>query len=291
MRRRAFLTASAAAVIPVLAPAAPVTRAPAAEVSERLTAIEARLGGRVGLAAVDTGSGRRVAWRADQRFAMASTFKFLLVAAVLRRVDAGAERLDRVIHYGPAELLDYAPTTRAHLAEGGLSVAALCEAAVSLSDNTAANLLLATIGGPAGIGRFAATLGDNLTRLDRNEPGLNSALPGDPRDTTTPNAMTGDLRAVLLGRALSPTGRDRLTAWMKASPTGAKRLRAGLPPGWTVADKTGSGPRGATNTIAVLWPPARAPIAVALYCMGSTQPRAVIEAQHAEIAGLVARSL
>ena len=286
MHRRAFLAASAAAAIPAFACAAP-----AAEISERLMSIEKRLGGRVGLAAVDTGSGRRIAWRADQRFAMASTFKFLLVAAVLRRVDAGAERLDRVIPYGPADLLDYAPTTRAHVAQRGLSVAALCEAAVSLSDNTAANLLLATIGGPPGIGRFAATLGDHLTRLDRNEPALNSALPGDPRDTTTPDAMTGDLRAVLLGPALRPAGRDRLTAWMKASTTGAKRLRAGLPPGWTVADKTGSGPRGATNTIAVLWPPARAPIAVALYCMGSPQPREAIEAAHAEIGGLIARSL
>ena len=285
MRRRAFLAASASAAIPTFASAAP------AEISERLSSIEKRLGGRVGLAAVDTGSGRRIAWRADQRFAMASTFKFLLVSAVLRRVDAGAERLDRVIPYGPADLLDYAPTTRAHVAEGGLSVAALCEAAVSLSDNTAANLLLATIGGPPGVGRFAATLGDHLTRLDRNEPALNSALPGDPRDTTTPNAMTGDLRAVLLGPALSPAGRERLTAWMKASTTGARRLRAGLPPGWTVADKTGSGSRGATNTIAVLWPPARAPIAVALYCMGSALPRETIEAAHAEIGGLIARAL
>jgi len=282
MLRRVFLAAGAvAASAPALA--RPQPAGPAA----RLASLERDLGGRIGLAAVDTGSGRRLAWRADERFAMCSTFKFLLAAAVLRRVDAGVERLDRVVRYGPADLLEYAPTARAHVAEGGLSVAALCEAAVELSDNTAANLLLASIGGPRAVTRFAASLGDRHTRLDRNEPSLNTALPGDPRDTTTPDAMAGDLRAVLLGRALTPASRERLTGWMKQTSTGLNRIRAGLPAGWTMADKTGSGARGSTNTIGLVWPPGRPPIAVALYCVGSPKPRTDIEAAHAEVGRLL----
>ncbi|HEX7761531.1 MAG TPA: class A beta-lactamase [Caulobacteraceae bacterium] len=282
MQRRDFLVAAAAAFS-----ASPAFSAPAPDSQARVAAIERRLGGRVGLAVLDTGSGRRLDWRADERFAMCSTFKFLAAAAVLRRVDAGAERLDRVIPYGSADLLEYAPTARAHLAEGGLSVAALCEAAVELSDNTAANLLLASLGGPAGLTRFVRGLGDPLTRLDRNEPTLNTAEPGDPRDTTTPAAMLQDLRRVLLGRALSEASRARLTDWMRNCQTGAKRLRAGVPAGWAVGDKTGSGAHGSTNTIAILWPPGRAPILASLYCMGSSQPRDVIEAAHAEVGRLI----
>ena len=283
MLRRTFLAAGAAAV------STPAAARPALPGSQgRLASMERGLGGRIGLAAVDTGSGRSLAWRADERFAMCSTFKFLLAAAVLRRVDTGAERLDRLVRYGPADLLEYAPTARAHVGEGGLSVAALCEAAVELSDNTAANLLLASIGGPRAVTRFAAGLGDRLTRLDRNEPSLNTALPGDPRDTTTPRAMAGDLRAVLLGQALQPASRERLTGWMKQTSTGLNRIRAGLPAGWTMADKTGSGARGATNTIGLVWPTGRAPIAVALYCVGSAKPRPDIEAVHAEVGRLLA---
>ncbi len=281
MRRRDFIIAAAAV------PAGPTLAAGAPDARARVAAIERRLGGRLGLAVLDTGSGRRLDWRADERFAMCSTFKALLAAAVLGRVDAGAERLDRVIPFGPVDLLEYAPTARAHVGQGGLTVSALCEAAVELSDNTAANLLLASLGGPAGLTRFVRSLGDPTTRLDRNEPTLNTALPGDARDTTTPAAMLGDLRRLLLGRALSEASRQHLTDWMRNCQTGARRLRAGLPTGWAAGDKTGSGDNGSTNTIAILWPPGRAPILASLYCVGSAQPRAVIEAAHAEVGRVI----
>ncbi|MBS0412504.1 MAG: serine hydrolase, partial [Proteobacteria bacterium] len=145
----------------------------------------------------------------------------------------------------------------------------------------------ASIGGPRAVTALARSLGDPSTRLDRNEPSLNTARPGDARDTTTPAAMAGDLQAVLLGRALKPASRERLTGWMKQTSTGLNRIRAGLPSGWTMADKTGSGERGSTNTIGLVWPPGRAPIAVALYCVGSPRPRAEIEAAHAEVGRLL----
>jgi beta-lactamase class A len=271
--------------------ALPATASAAVATQDRIAAIEAQIGGRLGVAVLNTATGARIAHREGERFPMCSTFKFLAVAAVLRRVDAGAEHLGRRIAYGPGDLLDYAPTTRAHVAEGALSVSALCEAAITLSDNTAANLLLASFGGPPTVTRLARTLGDPLTRLDRNEPTLNQALPGDPRDTTTPAVMVGDLRALLLGAALSPASRARMTGWMVACATGAARLRAGLPPSWRIGDKTGSGSNGSTNTIAILWPPAGGPILAAVYSVGSTLPRPAIEAAHAKVAALIVETM
>ena len=281
--RRAVLLGVAA--LPTAAAAA------AAPAAASIAAIEAQIGGRLGVAVLNTATGARIVHRAGERFPMCSTFKFLAVAAVLRRVDAGVEHLDRRILYGVADLLDYAPTTRAHVAEGAMSVSGLCEAAITLSDNTAANLLLASFGGPPTVTRLARTLGDRLTRLDRNEPTLNQALPGDPRDTTTPAAMVGDLRALLLGAALSPASRARLTGWMVANTTGAARLRAGLPPTWRIGDKTGSGSNGSTNTIGILWPPAGGPILAAVYGVGSTLPRPAIEAAHAKVAALIVEAM
>jgi beta-lactamase class A len=176
--------------------AAPQETVPAP--SDRLAAIEAETGGRLGVAALDSESGRRIEYRASERFAMCSTFKLLLAAAVLARVDAGHESLERRLAYGPADLLDYAPVTKARVAEGGLPVGALCAAAAGVSDNTAANLLLATLGGPEGLTRYARELGDGVTRLDRTEPALNMNAPGDPRDTTTPAAMVANLQRLFL---------------------------------------------------------------------------------------------
>jgi beta-lactamase class A len=261
---------------------------PSAQSVPPLAAIEARVGGRLGVVAHDTGSGRRLAFRADERFAMCSTFKLLLAAAILRRVDAGGESLDRRVTYGPADLLEYAPVTREHAAEGGVSVGALCQASVEVSDNTAANLLLATVGGPEGLTRFARSLGDETTRLDRLEPILNANEPGDPRDTTTPLAMAETVRRLLLGDALSAASRARLEAWLVASPTGARRLRAGFPADWRVGDKTGTGGNGATNDVAIAWPPGRAPVMVAAYLSGSTAPLAAREAALAEVGRLAA---
>jgi len=256
-----------------------------------LEAIEGRIGGRVGVAA---GSAERilVGYRADERFPMCSTFKVLAAAAILGRVEAGSESLDRTLSYGPDALLSYAPVTRKTLeAQGGtgrLSIGDLCAAAIVWSDNTAVNLLLTRLGGPEGLTAWLRGTGDPVTRLDRNEPTLNSAIPGDPRDTTTPEAMRASLGRILLGRVLSPASRDRLEGWMVESQTGLKRLRAGLPGDWTVGDKTGTGTRGSVNDVAILRPPGHAPVTAAVYITGATAPTATVEAAHAEIGRLIA---
>jgi beta-lactamase class A len=191
------------------------------------------------------------------------------------------------VTYGKADLLSHAPTTEANLAKGALSVGALCQAAVELSDNTAANLLLRESGGPKALTRWLRGIGDGKTRLDRTEPTLNQALPGDPRDTTTPEAMAATVETLLLGGALQPGSRQKLMGWMIASTTGAARLRAGEAKGWSVADKTGTGLRGTVNDIGLLIPSQGAPIAVAVYTHGATAPQAEVEAVHAEVARLL----
>ncbi|MEO7165728.1 MAG: class A beta-lactamase [Spartobacteria bacterium] len=257
---------------------------------KRIAAVETRIGGRLGVAALETGSGRRIAHGASERFPMCSTFKFLAAAAVLHRVDINEEKLDRVISYTEADLLEYAPAAKEHLREGGMTVGALCAAAITLSDNTAANLLLKTIGGPAGFTRYARTLGDKETRLDRIEPDLNSARPGDERDTTTPAAMLGDLRALLLGDALSASSRAQLDTWLAANTTGGSMIRAGLPNDWKVGDKTGRGAEGSTNDIAIIRPPGRAHILLTVYSVGSTASPAERTAAVAEVARIVAET-
>ncbi len=292
-RRDVLRAALALLAAPAAALAAAPVRPPRTDraAADPLAALEARLGGRLGVAAVDTATGRSLRHRADERFPLCSTFKWLLAAQVLARVDAGAESLDRVVRFGPDDLLEYAPVTREHVAAGGLSVAALAAAAVEWSDNTAANLLLDTVGGPAGFTRFLRGLGDPATRLDRREPTLNTALPDDPRDTTRPAAMVADLEAVLLGDVLTAASRDRLTGWMVACATGAAKLRAGLPAGWRVGDKTGMGAHGSANDVAIAWPPGRAPLLVAAYLTGSDAPAAARNEVLAAVGGVVAAAL
>lgn len=263
----------------------------AASAGARLSAIEARLGGRIGVAALDTHTGKHVAHRGAERFPMCSTFKFLLVAAILSRVDSNHERLDRFVRYTKADLLNYAPVTKAHLNEGGMTLSTLCAAAIEYSDNTAANLLLAALGGPAYVTRYARSLGDPVTRLDRNEPALNTAIPGDSRDTTTPSAMLRDMQTLLLEeKTLSSDSRKQLEAWMLANTTGANSLRAGLPSAWRIADKTGSGGNGATNDIAICRPPNRAPILITAYFVGSRASSSDRYAALAEVGRIVAAS-
>ncbi len=243
--------------------------------------LEKTNGGRLGVAVLDTATGERSGYRADERFPMCSTFKFLLASAVLQRVDRHRETLDRTIPIPGKPLVSHSPLTEPH-AGGRMTVAALCHAALTQSDNTAANLLLERIGGPPAITTFSRSIGDSITRLDRMEPALNESLAGDPRDTTSPEAMAGDLKSVLLGDALSPASRDQLTLWMQANLTGLDRLRAKLPEGWRAADKTGSNGEHTTNDVAVLWPPARPPIIVATYitqCPGPESKRAGMLAQ------------
>jgi len=248
--------------------------------ARRIAALEAASGGELGLCALDSGSGRRLGYRAEQRFAMCSTFKALLAACVLGRVEAGALALEQELPIAASDLVPYAPAVTEQLPHGRMTVAALCQASVEISDNAAANLLLARVGGPAGLTRWLRGLGDEATRLDRIEPELNSNTPGDPRDSTTPAAMAETLRRLLLGEALAPASRAQLMAWLEAARTGLTRLRAGLPADWRVGDKTGTGARGAANDVAIVFPPGRAPWLVALYLSGSSLPTEALNKVH-----------
>ncbi|CAM3181644.1 class A beta-lactamase [Methylobacterium mesophilicum] len=279
--------------------AAPVLLRPASaradEAEPALAEIERRLGGRLGVSA---GTQERVllSHRADELFPMCSTFKALAVAAILARVDAGSESLDRAVGFGPGILLSYAPVTRKVVEAGGgtgrMTISDLCAAAIVWSDNSAANLLLTALGGPEALTVWLRGTGDTRTRLDRDEPTLNTALPGDPRDTTSPEAMRQTLGRVLLGPVLSAASRGQLEAWMVGCQTGAKRLRGGLPPDWIVGDKTGSGDNGTFNDVAILRPsgspPGRAPVLACVYVTGATAPAAAVEAAYAEIGRLMA---
>jgi beta-lactamase class A len=234
------------------------------DVSERLAALERKHGGRLGAALLDTSSGHRTGYRADERFMMCSTFKLLLVAATLARVDRGTERLDRLLIFGKDAVLSYAPVTSHHVGPPGMSIAELCKAAITLSDNTAANVLLANLGGPSAVTAYARQLGDTMTRLDRVEPELNRPSPDHVSDTTTPASMLNNLHTLALGNVLSDASRKQLTEWLRETTTGKTRLQAGLPAGWITGDKTGSG-YDATNDVAIVWPPQRKPLLVSAY--------------------------
>ncbi|CAN5730062.1 class A beta-lactamase [soil metagenome] len=251
-------------------------------IAEAIAAAETASGGRLGVCILDTATGRRVGHRVDERFPMCSTFKLLAAACVLQRVDAGHEQLARPIAIPRSAILAHSPLTEPRVG-GRMTMAELCEAAITQSDNAAANLMLASFGGPAGLTRYLRTLGDSTTRLDRNEPTLNESTPGDPRDTTTPAAMLGLLQTLLLGKALKPASRDQLRDWLLANKTGDGRLRARLPAGWRVGDKTGSGAHGSHNDVGIVWPPGRPPLLVATYL---TQTEAPMEQRNATLAAI-----
>jgi beta-lactamase class A len=244
---------------------------PLQDMKEKIAGIEGGVKGRLGVAVLDTGSDRRFGYREDERFPMCSTFKLLAAAAILKRVERGQETLGRRVHFSKSDLVTYSPATEKHL-DDGMTVAELCEAAITLSDNTAGNLMLGMLGGPSGVTVFARGLGDPLTRLDRTEPTLNEAVPGDVRDTTAPAAMAENLRKLMFGDALAKASSGQLKTWLLANKTGNARLRARLPAGWRVGDKTGSGERGATNDVGILWSPDSAPIVVAAYLTETEVP-------------------
>ena len=263
-----------------------------AEVGRQLHRLEQRHHGRVGAYAIDTGTGQVLSYRAGELFPTLSTFKAMVSAAVLRKArqsDPGL--MDRVIHYTSDDVVDGSPITKEHV-DTGMTVAELCDAAITVSDNTAGNLLLKQIGGPAGLTAFYRSLGDPVSRLDRWETELNVWKPGEKRDTTVPSAYGRDLWALTLGTALEPADRTRLIGWMKNAKTGDARIRAGLPKDWTVADKTGTGPTyGTANDIAVVWPPSGAPMVMVILTNrraadGTTDEKAV-----AETATILARGL
>lgn len=237
----------------------------------QLAALSREAGGRLGVAFLDPATGRRFAFRGGERFPFCSTFKLVLAAAVLRKSQDEPGLLAQPVAYGQGDLLAWAPATRKALEEGrSMTVGDLCAAAIQVSDNTAANLLLDRLGGPKALTAYAHGLGDTAFRLDRREPELNTAVPGDARDTTTPVAMARTVATLVLGDALAAPQRRQLADWLKGNTTGGESIRAGVPAGWTIGDKTGGGAYGTTNDVAVLWPPQGGPLLLAVYF---TQPQ------------------
>jgi beta-lactamase class A len=288
-RRRRFIRYAGAGLLGILAGEFAIVRATALASSPNpFRPIEKSVGGRIGVMALDTGTGKSLASRPDERFPMCSTFKWLLAAAVLSKADAGTLSLDKRVSIEGVMPVAYSPVTTGREPSGSFSIEELCTAAVEQSDNTAANLLLTMIEGPAGLTHFLRGVGDPTTRLDRNEPALNDYVPGDERDTTTPRVMVSTLNTLLLGTALAPPSRQRLISWLKDCKTGLARLRAGLPADWVTGDKTGTGDGGSVNDLAISWPPGRPPILIASYMNGSEQPVDALSAAQARIARTVA---
>lgn len=244
---------------------------------------ETTLAARVGYAELDLASGKVLgSYRVNERFPMMSTFKVLLCGAVLARVDAGQEQLDRRLRWQKTDLITYSPVTEKHLADG-MTVAELCDAAITMSDNTAANVLLSTLGGPQKLTAFLRKTGDAVTRLDRVEPELNEALPGDMRDTTTPEAMAKTLRQLLTGNTLSAASRQQLARWMEDDKVAGPLVRSVLPAGWYIADKTGAGERGSRGIVAALGPDGTPSRILVIYVTGSS---ATMDERNKQIAAI-----
>jgi beta-lactamase class A len=248
-------------------PAAATTSRPSAEATPQaqadktFAALQSRFHARLGVYALDTGTGRAVVYNADERFAYCSTFKALATGILLER-DTSAQ-LSQVIHYTAGDLVEYSPITAQHVS-AGMTLRAIMAAALDYSDNTAANLLLNQLGGPHRLQEALRRLGDTTTNADRAEPTLNDATPGDTRDTSTARALATDLREFVLGNVLPESRRELLTRWLLANTTGGPYIRAGVPRGWKVGDKTGNGDRGTRNDIAIAWPPGGAPVVIAI---------------------------
>ena len=263
VRRTLLLAGGAALLCPApLLFAAPATGLAAAQT--QLAALEQAAGGRLGVAAWRQGSEQRLAYRADERFPLASTFKAMLAAAVLARSASQPGLLEQQVRYEKKELVTYSPITEKHLADG-MSVADLCAATLQYSDNSAANFLMTLLGGPQAVTAFARSIGNTVFQLERWETELNSAIPGEVRDTASPASMAHSLQQLLLGNSLPAPQRQQLDAWMRGNTTGDKRFRPALPADWKVADKTGSGAYGSINDIGVAYPPSGAPLVIAVY--------------------------
>lgn len=297
--RRATLTVLAAlALVPLTgcattdsastASSATITPAATTHADRAFKDLESRYDARLGVWALDTGTQRAVAWRADERFAYASTFKALAVAAVLQQDPA--DRLNDVVSYTSADLVGNSPITGQHV-KTGMTVRALCDAAIRYSDNTAANLLFRRLGGPSGLSADLKRIGDDTTHADRIEPDLNAAVPGDVRDTSTPRVLATDLRKFTLGNTLPKADRALLNDWLQRNTTGATLIRAGVPTGWKAGDKTGAGEYGTRNDIAVVWPPHRAPIVLAILSTRTAQNATYDNALIAKAAKVVISTL
>ena len=272
------------ALTAALAPAAEAARGASA-----LKAIQKRVGGRLGVHVLDTQSGKRLTLDDKSRYAMASTFKVPLAASLLWQVDKGAFPLVQPMAINRGDLQPHSPILEKAFEQGAteLTLRDLCGAAVAFSDNTAANILLKAMGGPDAFTQFMRSIGDETTRLDRFEPDLNSNLPGDERDTTTPFAMVESMLRIFTQDVLTLTSRALLIDWMTASKTGLDRVRKGLPKTWVSSDKTGTGPNGAFNDLVITWPLERRPIIIAVYMSESKVGTAQLASAQAEIGKMV----
>ncbi len=290
--RRALLSFGAGAALTAVLPT--VAYASARGVPARMRELEREYDARLGVFALDTGTGRTVAHRADELFPVCSVSKTLAVGAVLRDLDRDGEYLARRVRYTEDDVktAGHIPVTGApENIANGLTVEELCAAAVSCSDNGAMNLLMRGLGGPAAVTRFCRSLGDPTTRLDRWEPDLNSAEPGRVTDTTSPRAIGQTYARLAVGRALDAGDRKRLAGWLVANTTGDARIRAGVPAGWTVGDKTGTGRYGTTNDVGIAWPQDRAPIALAFLSTRQEQDAKAVDGLIAEATALAVTAL
>jgi beta-lactamase class C len=279
-RRSLLLAAVAAPFVAACAPAPVADHARLREALTQLDALEKASNGRLGVVALDTASGARIAYRSHERFPVCGTFAVVAAAAMLARNALDPSLLPRRILYRRYDLAPGSPIAESRV-DTGMTVEQLCAAMLQSGDRTAANLLMHVLGGPRVVTAFANGIDDTSFRLDRWEPELNTAAPGDERDTTTPSAMTETVRRLLLGDALRHPQREQLKTWMLGDTTGAADVRAGVPSGWRVADKTGAGGYGTTNDVAVIWPPSRAPLVLSIYF---TQPRADAPVRHDVVA-------
>jgi len=263
LRRHILQTVASAPLwmLPGAARAAGDQETLAAKAKTVLVKLEKESGCRLGVYAWDTGSDARLDYRADERFPMCSTFKAMAAAAILRHAES---ELETVVRFQKEDFVEYSPVTEKHLATG-MTYTELCTAAIQYSDNTAANLLLKRLGGPEALTKFARAIGDTDFRLDRWETDLNTAIPDDPRDTTTPGAMARSLHRLVLGDALTSTQRGTFTGWLRGNTTGATRIKAGIPVSWVIGDKTGTGTYGTANDVAAVWPPQRKPVVITVY--------------------------
>ncbi|MDX1742841.1 MAG: class A beta-lactamase [Ruegeria sp.] len=255
-----------------------------------LEVIGLEVNGTLGVAVLDTETGRESGWSENEPFPLNSTFKFLLAGTILRRVERGQERLDREVSVQSADIVSWSPVVQ-NAVGGNMSVQSLCHAAMTRSDNAATNLLLRSVGGPDALTEALREMGDTVTRIDRFEPEMNDVPPGDPRDSSTPLQMLKTMELFLLGDDLSSQGKKQLFAWMVANTTGAARIRAGVPSGWMVGDRTGTGPRGETATIAAIYPPNRKPLLMTVYIRGSSRGTDVQASAHAELARIATNNV
>lgn len=272
LKKRFHQTLLIAGVLAFFAGSSPLSaraQATTTQVQQKLAALEKQSGGRLGVALINTADRSQILYRGDERFAMCSTSKAMVVAAVLKQSETQHDILQQKMAIKKADLTNWNPVTEKYV-DKEMTLAELSAAALQYSDNTAMNKLLEHLGGTGNVTAFARSIGDTTFRLDRTEPELNTAIPGDERDTTSPLAMAKSLHKLTLGDALAGTQRAQLVAWLKGNTTGGQSIRAGLPESWVVGDKTGGGDYGTTNDIAVVWPEDRAPLILVTYF---TQPQ------------------